>query len=108
MIFTYRRNNENRKTIEKICTTANLPDANDFQSILDEVAKECGSQNNVIDWVGKFIDEKIKKTDSISQAASKLGNFMEKFSYMTHVGVVYNPLFGEENHWVGGHVRRFR
>jgi len=103
-----RRNNENRKTIEKICTTANLPDANAFQSILDEVAKECGSKKNVIDYVGKFIDENIKKTDSISQANTKLRIFMNKFSYMTHVGVVYAPLVGEEEHWVGGHVHRFR
>lgn len=103
-----KRNNENPKTIEKICTTANLPDANDFQSILDEVAKECGSQKNVIKWVGEYIDEEVLESDSISQANDKLSNFMEKFSYMTFVGVVYAPLVGEENHWVGGHVHRFR
>lgn len=106
--LTARRNNENRNTIEKICTTKNLPDANDFQRKLDEVAKECGSRKNVVKYLGKFIDEKIKESDSIQETSDKLGNFMEKFSYMTFVGVVYPPLYGEENHWVTTHVHRFR
>ena len=107
-VLTYRRNNENKRTIESICNTEKLPDIKVFDSILDEVAIECGSQTNVIKWLGKYIDEYVLESDSIKQARDKILSFMGRFSYMTFVGVVYSPIRGEDNHWITSHVHRFK